>query len=721
MKNIYFLLVIFLITCIGNAQIVNIPDANFKAKLLSANQFNQIASTNALASNNTVISHTKIDTNNDGQIQVDEALAIKWLDVSNSAIADLTGIESCTNIQVLNCATNQLPSINVSNLTDLRILECNANQLQSLNVSGFIHLQYLNCSNNQLQSLNCSGLTNLQSLNCPFNQIATLNLDGLINLEALACQSNQLSSLNLSGLPTLQNLDCSTNQLVTLFLKNSAIEFYLVFSNNPNLQYVCADVNQINQVKDKIIQYGYTNCHVNTYCSFTPGGDFYTIQGNVHYDSNNNGCDENDLNFPNLKLIFTDGINTGNLIPDNTGAYHFDVQAGTQTVTPIAENPTYFSISPATATVTFPTVASPFMQNFCITANGLHNDLEVALLPLINARPGFNAHYQIIYKNKGTTIQSGTVALTYNSAISSLVSSIPAVSSQATNSLSWSFTDLQPFETKIIDLILLINTPMGTPPVNGGDILNYTATVTGLTDETAIDNAATLAQTVINSFDPNDKTCAEGTTIAPSMVGKYVHYVVRFENTGTANAQNIVIKDIIDTTKFDIASLVPLTGSSNFTTKITNTNQVEFVFQDINLPFDDGNNDGYVAFKIKTKPSLVVGDTFSNSASIYFDYNFPIVTNSFTTTITALATQDFDFGNYFTAYPSPAKNSLTLETKAGISLKTLNIYDVLGQIVIAMPNPERVANIDVSDLKTGTYFIKVTTNKGTANKKFIKK
>jgi hypothetical protein len=125
--------------------------------------------------------------------------------------------------------------------------------------------------------------------------------------------------------------------------------------------------------------------------------------------------------------------------------------------------------------------------------------------------------------------------------------------------------------------------------------------------------------------------------------------------------------------------------------------------------------------KIKTKPSLVVGDTFSNSASIYFDYNFPIVTNSFTTTITALATQDFDFGNYFTAYPSPARNSLTLETKAGINVKTLNIYDVLGQIVIAMPNPESVANIDVSDLKTGTYFIKVTTNKGTANKKFIKK
>jgi len=720
MKKLYILLIIALIGFVGNAQIVNIPDVNFKAKLLSANQFNQVASTNALASNGSVITYSKIDTNNDGQIQVNEASAITWLNVSNSAIADLTGIQSCTNLQVLNCSTNQLPSLNVSGLTNLRFLECYSNQLQSLTVSGLTNLQYLNCSINQLTSLNVSGLTNLQSLNCSLNQLTSLNVSGFTNLEALACQSNQLLSLNLNGLTNLLNLDCSTNQLNTLFLKNGSIELFLEFSNNPNLEYVCADGNQFNQIQSKITQYGYTNCHYNSYCSFTPGGTFYTIQGNNRYDNDNNGCDVNDLIYPNLKLTFTDGTNTGDLISDTTGAYRFDTQAGTQTVTPTLENPGYFTISPTTATVTFPTAPSPFTQNFCITANGVHNDLEVSIIPLVNARPGFEADYQIIYKNKGTSIQSGTIGLSYNSAIATYISAIPAVTSQATNSLNWSFSGLQPFETRIIDVVLLLNTPTATPPLNGGDILNYTATISGLTEETPTDNEAILAQTVVNSFDPNDKTCAEGTTVSPDMVGKYVHYVIRFENTGTANAQNIVVKDIIDTTKFNINTLVPLNASAAFTTKISNTNQVEFIFQNINLPFDDANNDGYVAFKIKTKPTLVVGDTFSNSASIYFDYNFPIVTDTFTTTIQTLRTQDFDFGNYFCVYPIPVKSILNLETKDSINVKTINIYDMLGQIVLAVPNAERISRIDVSDLRTGTYFVKVNTDRGTANRKFLK-
>jgi hypothetical protein len=229
-----------------------------------------------------------------------------------------------------------------------------------------------------------------------------------------------------------------------------------------------------------------------------------------------------------------------------------------------------------------------------------------------------------------------------------------------------------------------------------------------------------LNQTAVNAFDPNDKTCVEGTTITPSMVGQYVHYVIRFENDGTANAQNIVVKDIIDTAKFDVNSLIPISGSHSFETRISDTNKVEFIFQNINLPFASGTNSGYVAFKIKTKPTLVIGDTFSNTANIYFDYNFPIVTNTASTIIAALATQDFNFGTYFSVYPNPAKQVLNMETKATITVKSINIYNMLGQMVMVIPNAESVSSIDVSDLKTGTYFIKVNTDKGTANAKFLK-
>jgi hypothetical protein len=582
------------------------------------------------------------------------------------------------------------------------------------------NLQILYCSYNYLSNINLGGLTNLYLLDCGNNQLLSIDVSGLTNLQLFSCRFNLLSSLDVTT-NALYSLDCYNNQLTSLLIKNGKNESTLDFSGNPNLHYICADEEQITDVQNKIAQYGYTNCHVNSYCSFTPGGAFYTIQGTIHYDENNNGCDVLDYSFPNLKLSFTDGTNTGNLIPDSSGNYHFDVQAGTHTFSPVFENPSYYNVSPTSASVTFPTTASPFVQDFCVTANGSHPDLEIVLIPITRARPGFDAVYKLVYKNKGNQTQSGSVNLTFNDAVLDLVSATPAVTSQVLNALSWNFSNLHPFETREINFILNVNSPMETPPVNSGYILNYSATVSSsTTDETPTDNTFAYNQTVVNSLDPNEKVCLEGNTIAPAKVGDFVHYIIRFENDGTANAQNIVVKDMIDTTKFDIATLIPESGCATYTTRIINTNQVEFVFQNINLPFAAGTNTGYVAFKIKTKATLLTGNTFSNSASIYFDYNFPINTNTATTTIQALATQDFEFSKYFTLFPNPAKNVLNISTKSTIEVHSLTIYNLLGQIVLAIPNAQNLNAVDVSSLKKGNYFLKITSDKGSATEKFMK-
>ena len=262
---------------------------------------------------------------------------------------------------------------------------------------------------------------------------------------------------------------------------------------------------------------------------------------------------------------------------------------------------------------------------------------------------------------------------------------------------------------------------METPAVNGGDVLNYTAVIaSSATDDMPLDNTFSLPQIVVNSFDPNAKTCLEGTSITPDMIGKYVHYMIRFENTGTFPAENIVVKDMIDATKFDVASLIPLNASHDYTTRITG-NKVEFIFENINLPFEDATNDGYIVFKIKTLPTLALGDSFSNSASIYFDYNFPIVTDPAVTTFATLATQDFVFNNYLTVYPNPTNDVLNLTAKQAIELKSMSVYNVVGQLVLSVPNAKGVSTIDVSNLTVGTYFLKVVSDKGTSNVKFMKK
>lgn len=454
--------------------------------------------------------------------------------------------------------------------------------------------------------------------------------------------------------------------------------------------------------------------------AFTVNNQYtYTLQGNVRYDSNSNGCDASDINLPNQRINFT-GATNGTLISNNTGFYnYYDVGAGNYGFSPVMENPSYFTISPPNVNVTLTAINNLIVQNFCIAPNGTHNDLEVSLQPITPARPGFDAIYRILYKNKGTHLQNGTVNLNFSDSVMDLVNSVPAIVSQGTNVLNWNFSNLMPFESRSIYVTMNVNSPSETPAVNVGNGLIFTANINGATDETPTDNASILNQTVVGSYDPNDKTCVEGSILPIGEVGKYLHYVIRFENTGTANAEFVVIRDMIDTSKFEINTLTPLSGSHPFTTKILNNNEVEFIFENINLPFDDANNDGFVAFKIKTKSTLPVGTNINNTANIYFDYNLPITTNTYTTTVfNPLITNDFEFSNVFSLSPVPTKDILTITTKQTVEMSSVSIYNTLGQLVQTVTNPHET--IDVSGLKSGTYFIKISSDIGTASSKFIK-
>jgi hypothetical protein len=382
------------------------------------------------------------------------------------------------------------------------------------------------------------------------------------------------------------------------------------------------------------------------------------------------------------------------------------------------ENPAYFNVSPPNLSATFPAQTSPVTQNFCISANGLHPDLDILILPLNAAQPGFDTYYSIIYSNKGNMVQSGEFTFAYDENTADYVSANVNPLSQTAGMLTWSYSNLRPFETREIIVTVNINSPTETPAVNIDDSLSFTAVITGsAAEETPADNTNTFEQIVVGSFDPNDITCLEGATISPEMVGTYVHYLIRFENTGTFPATNVVIADLIDTTKFDISTLVPIYSSHDFMVRTTNGNKTEFIFESINLPFDDANNDGYIAYKIKTRPNLVVGDQFSKNANIYFDYNAPIVTNTVTTTVTALATANFTTER-FTIYPNPVNNELHISAANGVVVQSVSIYNLLGQLVLAIGQPIDV--IDVSNLNTGNYFIKIHSENGTSTEKFIK-
>lgn len=823
------------------AQIVNIPDANFKAKLLEASPSNTIAQ-------NSSNQNIKIDINDDGEIQESEALLVRKLDVSNALISSLEGINSFINIRELLVNDNSLTSLNLNGLTSINYLEIKNNQivsqddlllntnteqslrlyiggnlLSSFNLNSFINnnvifrLNLISLTNNPIVDLNVE-LENYTfpiamvinntlldvieaQINFPLSlyisnnsSLQTVNLNYQINqnfvgiyieqnqiLNSISIQSdnigingsgggsvtimnnNSLNSLNLSGLVTnlslyisncplpliniensrfnntvtIQNINAEQIDLSSVgfgqyFITENQMLRYLNLKNGsnylsatnylgylPQLEYVCLDDIQVDWYQ-AIHATNYPNINYNSYCSFVPGGEFYTIQGNTKIDLENNVCDENDIDFPSMKFNITNGSISGTIISNTSGNYSIPVQAGTHTITPVFENPTYFNVSPPSVAVTFPAQTSPFAQNFCVTPNGVHQDVEVVIVPLDAARPGFDASYGLVYKNKGNTTVSGSISLTYMDNVMDFLEANPIQSSIEPNILTWNYTNLQPFETRYITVSFNLNSPQETPALNGGEILNFTAIIDPISgDEMVSDNTSTLNQEVVNSYDPNDKTCLEGSVISTELIGQYVHYVIRFENTGTFFAQNVVVKDEIDVSKFDLNSLIVLSASHQQWTRI-NGNKVEFIFENIQLPFPPSEErHGYIAFKIKLKNNLTVGDTFSNFASIYFDYNFPIITEPATTTIEALSNPDFEFSNFVKLYPNPASATIIIESQT-INLKSVEIFNSFGQLIQAIPNDNNQLSIDVSNLSTGTYFVKVHSDKGVGVSKFVK-
>jgi hypothetical protein len=682
------------------------------------------------------------------------ALDLTGLDQLKQLYCYLNGITSLSvshlsNLKEFDCSANALTVLDVTALTQLLRLNCGQNQLTTMNVLPLVNLERYACYNNPLNSINIAPLVNLEVLDCHTTNLTTLDISNQVKLWRLGCDNNSLTDLELSHSPYLSEVNCNQNLFTTLdfshlteYAVNSLHHTTFYFDNNPNLQYVncktplftadffaancpnltylCADESTFSNVLVMLGLYGLTDVEVNTYCSFDPTGPHNRIQGTFSYDTDANGCSASDLKIPYMKVGITNGTTSGMGFSKTDGSYAFRTESGNFTLTPQFENP-FFTVSPATATVNFPDLDDEQTRDFCVSANGFHPDLEIVLAPIGGARPGFDANYQIVYRNKGNQIQSGQINLTYDEAHTDFVSADPATSNQAPGLLTWNFSALMPFEVRMISFILNVNSPVENPAVNAGDILPFTVQVTnGEGEETPLDNSFSLNQDVVNSFDPNDKTCLEGGNVLPGHIGKYLHYNINFENTGSADAVNIVVKDLIDTSKFDINSLQVMHASHPVDVRVAG-NKVEFIFENINLPpaiMNPIGGHGNVLFKIKTLPTLSEDDSVTNTANIYFDYNHPIDTNQARTTFNNLSKTDFVKDNSVSVSPNPAKGRVAI--KALNTIKLVQLYDMQGRILETSIENNKQTTLDMAQWQHGIYFVKVTTEKGSASQKIIK-
>lgn len=172
----------------------NFPDARFRSYLLEQ------------------------DYGSDGILTAEEISRVHAINVSDTDIASLKGIELFTALDTLDCSGTLITELDLSRNTALSVLDCSYNDLTALDVTSNTALTHLRCGVNHLTELDVSKNTKLTELSCGFNELTSLDVTSNTALHMLACHSNKLSALDVTNNPALDYLQCGNNPLTAIDL-----------------------------------------------------------------------------------------------------------------------------------------------------------------------------------------------------------------------------------------------------------------------------------------------------------------------------------------------------------------------------------------------------------------------------------------------------------------------------------------------------------------------
>jgi uncharacterized repeat protein (TIGR01451 family) len=359
------------------------------------------------------------------------------------------------------------------------------------------------------------------------------------------------------------------------------------------------------------------------------------LSGSVFMDLNVNGVkDPGEPFMRNARIVisksnldsFTVNASNGQFsVPVDTGAY-------TTKVAPV----TNFKFLPVSANTNRTTYFNTDSITFAAQPSVITKDLSVTVHPVCPImRVGRFTRYHIECKNVGTVATGGQLQFVLDRRLTLVSSTFPPTSITG-DTLRWTITNLTPFES----FAILLGVDVKVPPVaNVYDTVTCKLQVSGVAGETNTNNNfMQSAQVVRGPYDPNDKTEIHLGKIQSAEVvsGKHLQYTIRFQNVGNDTAFNVYIMDTLDS-KLDWNSLEVL-SSSHESQLVMKNGICQWNFPNINLVdsvTNEAKSHGYITFRIKPKSNVSVGNQIHNKASIYFDYNLPIVTNTETTTITS--------------------------------------------------------------------------------------
>ena len=347
-------------------------------------------------------------------------------------------------------------------------------------------------------------------------------------------------------------------------------------------------------------------------------------------------------------------------------------------------------------------------------------DLWTTVTPWIGYFQNTTNSIRLKYGNYGSSSPgSYTVTLDYPTGVTPIISTINNPNYTISgNTITWTLTSSS--NSMYYSDVIYFNTPAGIPDSTWHC---FSSTISSPTNDCdSSNNYSTLCMFVGVSYDPNDKSVNKPYIIDPATQDQFT-YVIRFQNTGTAPAQDVFIIDSLST-NLDWNSFQLIEATHPMQLVDLGNGVIKFDFPQIWLPDSTSNepeSHGHVVYRIKELPTLGEGDMIENTAYIYFDQNAPIITN---TTVNLNQTPNSDLGvsssqnAEFVVFPNPANNQLNIRSESAI--QHIRIIDLSGKLVFKTAANANIESLDIQNLSSGMYHIEVMTESGTGRHLFIK-
>ena len=314
----------------------------------------------------------------------------------------------------------------------------------------------------------------------------------------------------------------------------------------------------------------------------------------------------------------------------------------------------------------------------------------------------------INYGNYGNTTVSPTVYF-YPYSNVTFQSATLTPNNITSDSVVWNLPALAPFQTGSI--IVTVNVNLGLPI---GTLINSSAHIEPyLMDDNPSCNNSNWEVYTTGSFDPNDILVNRSDfTTTELSASPWLEYIIRFQNTGNDTAFTVKILNPIDTNKLNISSIEFVNASHPVNLNWINYQRnMEFKFENI-LLVDSNTNEalshGFVHYRIQPKTNLSAGDSITNFAAIYFDFNEPVITNTAKTIIvlpTGLASATPARGKLH-VFPNPTQNTLNI---SGIQLNNgkaqLRLSDIYGKLILEKTITSITTTLETNALSSGIYLI----------------